>query len=99
MITFDEPSTQIYNRFRAFDPWPGMFFESAGTTIKAPELSIAHNVRGVAPRTVLSIDSGVTVATGEGAIVFQSLQRSGKPRASAGNLARTLGWKVGERIP
>ncbi|MGZ8833387.1 MAG: methionyl-tRNA formyltransferase, partial [Thermoanaerobaculia bacterium] len=34
LVTFAESPANIYNRFRAFDPWPGVFFESGGQTIK-----------------------------------------------------------------
>jgi methionyl-tRNA formyltransferase len=96
-ITFEEPARQIYNRFRAFDPWPGMFFETGGGTIKALELRPRE--RSGKPRTILSIDEGITVATGEGSIEMTALQRPGKPRAGAAEVARALGWHVGDRIP
>ena len=97
LITFEEPARRIYDRFRAFDPWPGMFFETAAGTIKAPELRPSST--SGKPRTLLSFDGGVTVAAGEGAIVFTALQRPGKPRAAATDVVRSLGWRVGEPIP
>lgn len=96
-ITFEEPAATILNRFRAFDPWPGIFFESQGETIKVPEMRPADGHGS--PRTLLSIDDGVVVATGDGAIRLVELQRPGKPRANAADIARGLGWRAGERIP
>lgn len=91
-VTFDEPARTIYDRFRAFDPWPGITFGELKLTNIAPAEGSAP------PRTVVAIDEGVVVATGEGAIRIHELQRPGKPRTPAGAVARGLGWRLGERI-
>jgi methionyl-tRNA formyltransferase len=93
IITFDEPASAIYNRFRAFDPWPGITFGE----FKLTDMRLAQG--SAPPRTILAIDDGVTVAAGEGAIRILELQRPGKPRTSAGAIARGLGWKAGGVIP
>lgn len=96
-ITFDEPAATIYNRFRAFDPWPGVFFQSSGETIKIAEMGRGEG--SAEPRTILRIDDGVTVAAGGGALRLETLQRPGKSRAAAGDVARGLGWRAGARLP
>lgn len=96
-VQLTEPASAIYNRFRAFDPWPGLSIESAGETLKLTDLAPAEGTG--APRTILAIDDGVTVATGKGALRIIELQRAGKPRTPAAAVARGFGWKVGERIP
>jgi len=90
-VTFDEPATVIYNRFRAFDPWPGITFGE----LKLTDIALADG--SASPGTILSIEDSVVVAAGEGAIRINELQRPGKPRAAAGDVARGLGWRVGER--
>jgi methionyl-tRNA formyltransferase len=90
-ITFEEPSRVIYDRFRAFDPWPGIFFRDLKLTDLRPAEGTAS------PGTVLGVeDDGVTVACGEGAIRILELQRPGKPRTPAAAVARGLGWKRGD---
>jgi methionyl-tRNA formyltransferase len=91
-ITFDEPAHVIYNRFRAFDPWPGIAFGELKLTDMRPAEGAAP------PRTILAIDDGVTIAAGEGAIRVLEMQRPGKPRTPAGTVARGLGWRTGLRI-
>jgi methionyl-tRNA formyltransferase len=94
-ITFDEPARVIYNRFRAFDPWPGIFFRD----LKLTDIRGAAGFQPAAPRTVLSIDDdGVVIACGEGALRILELQRPGKPRTPAAAVARGLGWKVGHAL-
>jgi methionyl-tRNA formyltransferase len=89
-ITFDEPASVIYNRFRAFYPWPGISFGDLKLTDLRPA------VGGGAPRTILGIDDGgVIVACGEGALRIVEMQRPGKARMPAAAVARGLGWKAG----
>jgi methionyl-tRNA formyltransferase len=96
-VSFDETSAAIYDRFRAFDPWPGIFIESAGEVIKLTDIRPAAG--SGAPRTLLSIGEDVVVATSDGAIRILEMQRAGKPRARAADVARGLGWTAGRAIP
>ncbi len=89
-ITFEESAKTIYNRFRAFDPWPGITFGE----LKLTDLRVVH--ASSVPRTILSLDDGVTVAARDGAIRILEMQRPGKPRADAAAVARGLGWSVGD---
>lgn len=92
-ITFDEPAHAIYNRFRAFDPWPGIFFRD----LKLTEIRPAEGAGS--PRSVLRIDDeGVVIACGEGALRILELQRPGKPRTPAAAVARGLGWRAGHAL-
>jgi methionyl-tRNA formyltransferase len=98
-ITFDESVATIYNRFRAFDPWPGISFGELKLTDIRPALS-SPTSGGIQPAgTVLSIEDDVIVAARDGAIRILEMQRPGKPRTPAGAVARGLGWKAGHIIP
>ncbi|HEX6100773.1 MAG TPA: methionyl-tRNA formyltransferase [Thermoanaerobaculia bacterium] len=88
-MTFDEPAQTIYDRFRAFDPWPGITFRDLKLTDMRPADGTAS------PRTILGIDDGVVIACGEGALRILEMQRPGKPRTPAAAVARGLGWKAG----
>ena len=59
-VRLDEAARTIYDRFRAFDPWPGVFVESGGEALKLTE--IRPVALSGAPRTVLGIANGVVVA-------------------------------------
>ena len=93
LVTFSESPINIYNRFRAFDPWPGVFFESDGETIRILEMEQADV--SAPPRTVVDINDGVIVD----GLRMISLQRPGKTPAPAADIARGLGWQVGAAIP
>jgi methionyl-tRNA formyltransferase len=96
-IRFEETARAIYDRFRAFDPWPGIFVRSGGETFKLTDIRRV-DANGE-PRTILSIDDDVVIAARDGAIRVVEMQRAGKPRTPAGAIARGLGWRVGERLP
>lgn len=96
-VRFEESAKTIYDRFRAFDPWPGIFVQSGGETIKLTDIRPADGEGE--PRTILSIDDDVVIAARDGAIRILEMQRPGKPRTPAGAIARGLGWSAGTRLP
>lgn len=92
-VDWTQRARTLYDRFRAFDPWPGLF------TPELKLIDIAPAAGRGEPGTILSIgDDGVTVAAGDGAIRLITVQRAGKPRAAAADLARGGGWRVGGRL-
>jgi methionyl-tRNA formyltransferase len=92
-IRWSDPSRAIYNKFRAFDPWPGLFRGD----LKLIEIEPAE--QSGKPGEILSIDDrAVTVATGDGALRLMLLQRAGKSRQRAAEFAHGAGWRVGARL-
>jgi len=92
-VAWGDPAKTIYDKFRAFDPWPGVF---AGE-LKLTDLARAEG-SGEAG-TILSIDdAGVIVACGAGALRLVTVQRPGKPRVRAADFARGAGWRAGARV-
>jgi methionyl-tRNA formyltransferase len=88
----------IFNKFRAFDPWPGIFLPiRQGAGEEMLKLNAVVLTGGSAPAgEVLAIDTdGVVIACGSGALRIVIMQRPGKPRANAADVARGLGWRVG----
>ncbi|HEY8131054.1 MAG TPA: methionyl-tRNA formyltransferase, partial [Thermoanaerobaculia bacterium] len=92
-IRWTDSARTIYNKFRAFDPWPGVYVND----LKLIEIMPAGG--SAAAGTILSIDdSGVIVAAGEAAIKLIAVQRPGKSRQRAVDFARGAGWRVGAAI-
>jgi methionyl-tRNA formyltransferase len=91
-VHWTEAASAIYNRFRAFDPWPGIFVRHGEETIKLTEIRPAEG--SGAPGTILDLGDDVVVACSEGAMRILEMQRPGKPRTPAGAVARGLGWSV-----
>jgi methionyl-tRNA formyltransferase len=96
-IDWNASAKSIYDKFRAFDPWPGVFTKDG---LKLLELcTVPCALCTAPPGTVIALDSSVTIACGDGAIRIITMQRPGKPRAAAGDVARGLQWRVGTRLP
>lgn len=72
-ISWDQPARVIYDRFRAFYPWPGVF---------AGELKLIELAR------VDATDEGVVVQCGEGALRVISVQKPGKSPIRAVDFVR-----------
>jgi len=92
-IRWSDSAAAIYNKFRAFDPWPGVFRGD----MKLIEIEPAEG-SGKAGE-ILAIDGRtVTVATGAGALRLIVLQRAGKSRQRAAEFAHGAGWRAGMQI-
>src|SRR5947208_1782460 len=82
-IHWNDTTASIYNKFRAFDPWPGIV---AGD-LKLIDVAPANG--SGAPGTILSANSdGVIVAIADGALRLITVQRPGKPKAAAADVLR-----------
>jgi len=96
-VTWDEAASGLYDRFRAFWPWPGLFTDLGGETIKLLDIRPAEG-EGDAGSILELGDRDVVVATREGATRILEIQRpGGRPMAPA-DLARSRGLKPGARF-
>lgn len=79
-IDFSLSSKSIEQRIRAFDPWPGSFFKYQEIIIKVGQARVLQEATKATPGTVIAIThEGLLVATSDGCILFEVLQRpSGK---------------------
>jgi methionyl-tRNA formyltransferase len=66
---------------RAFDPWPGAFFEIAGERVRVAAAAAEPAVDQKRPGTV--IDERLSIACGEGALRPLRLQRPGRTALDA----------------
>ncbi len=113
-IDWHLPAKTIWNRLRAFTPWPGAFTFFSGTGIlpvrNKPETSPAtpHLLKiwradivehSGKPGEILSVDkNGIVVACGQGALRILELQREGGRRMSAAEFLAGHSLKPGEKF-
>ncbi len=69
-------AAKLERRVRAFDPWPGAWFEFEGTRIGLRKVEVVGQASAKPPGTVL--DDRLTIATGDDAIRILELQRAGR---------------------
>jgi methionyl-tRNA formyltransferase len=84
LVNWAEPARAIYNKYRAFDPWPGLFTAEG---VKLFDVTPGDE-QGTAG-TILRIDDEVVFATGEGSLHVKTMQRPGKARTAAADVARS----------
>ena len=94
-IDWSRPAVEVDAHIRGLSPFPGAWFEIAGTDgpirIKALMSQVAEG--SAAPGTVL--DDALTVACGEGAVRLIRVQRAGKSAQSAQEMLRGLAMPTG----
>jgi methionyl-tRNA formyltransferase len=96
-LDWSQPARVLWNRVRAFTPWPGAFtyFSEKGTQrlLKLGRASLEDARSGSAGEVLQADKNGIVVACGQGAIRFQELQSEGGRKMSAGE------WLTGHSLP
>jgi methionyl-tRNA formyltransferase len=90
-LDWRKPAADLARAVRAFDPWPGTWFEKDGERIKVLAADVAKG-QG-APGTVL--DDVPTIACGAGALRLVTLQRAGRAAMTAAEFLRGFPLPVG----
>jgi methionyl-tRNA formyltransferase len=79
-IVWNQPATVIWNRFRAFTPWPGAFtiWGGGAKPLLLKILGARVVERSGPPGTILQADrEGIVVGCGQNALLITELQREG----------------------
>lgn len=94
LFSFDEEAGQIYNKFRALTPWPGLYLAS-GLKILSLELSEKSGKSG----EILSVEKDhVVVACKGGAVKIYELQEPSKKPTNAKAYINGKRLSVGDKI-
>ncbi len=86
------PAIALERRVRAFDPWPGAFFEHAGERIRVLSAAALPETSTRPPGSVL--DARLSIACGEGMLCPLRLQRAGRAALDAAAFLR--GFPISE---
>jgi len=107
-IDWNLPAETIWNRLRAFTPWPGAFTFLNGKMLKIWKSSVAVEVwnkenqflkSGMQPGTILSADkNGIIVLCGKDFLNISELQREGGKRLTAEPFLLGFPLKVGGKF-
>ena len=94
LFSFDEEAWQIYNKFRALTPWPGIYLAS-GLKILSLELSDKSGKSG----EILSVEKDhVVVACKGGAVKIYELQEPSKKPTNAKSYINGKRLSVGDEL-
>ena len=90
-VDFRLPTRAIYNRVRAFNPWPVAWFARDGQPVRiwqASESTTPANANDEPGHIVHIDEQGLHVATGDGVLILESLQLPGKRRMQVADILR-----------
>ncbi len=96
-LDWRRPATELECAVRAFNPWPGAFFEAGGERVKVLAAEVAAGAPGAEPGLLL--DDRLTVACEKDALRLTRVQRAGKAAMDAQALLRGFPVAVGTRLP
>ena len=94
-MSFDDALT-LYNRYRAFTPWPSAYAEFKGKRVKITEAEPV-NLSG-SPGEVVRADKELVIATGEGALKVKRIRPEGRKEITGEEFVRGYRVKVGDRF-
>lgn len=99
-IDWSQSAQQVYNIIRGCNPQPG-----ANTTHDDERLKIFDSRPGTSsgsdsePGTIIALgDDGFEVATGDGSVMVNRVQRRGAKKEPAAEFASAAGLKIGDRL-
>ena len=101
-LAWERPALELWNRIRAFTPWPGAFTLMPAAPrpllLKLWEAAVVEGRAG-APGTILAADKqGVVVACGHQGLRVAQLQREGGRRLAAAEFLSGHPLRVGDRL-
>jgi methionyl-tRNA formyltransferase len=88
-IDWERSAAEIDRLVRAMTPWPGAYTDWEGQNLKILSAYIGPDLTlNVPPGTVLQIDGGPVVQTGDGTLALDRLQLAGKKAMEAAEFVR-----------
>jgi len=83
LFSFDEDAGQIYNKFRALTPWPGIYLASGLKILNLKYLCGREDERRKPGEIIFDGKYYIYVACGEGALCIETVQEPGKKPVDA----------------
>jgi methionyl-tRNA formyltransferase len=99
-IDWSRPASELDCHIRGLTPFPGAFFEVTrdGLATRVKILRASPTGGQGAAGEILSLDGGITIACGDGALKITDLQRAGKGPMRADDFLRGFPFVKGERL-
>jgi methionyl-tRNA formyltransferase len=96
LLDFTQPAIALERRVRAFDPWPGTWFEWNHLPLKVLRASVSDRKNpGAGIR--LTVNGTPAIGTGEGILILDEVQPAGKkPMSGNAFLAGVRRWEYHE---
>jgi methionyl-tRNA formyltransferase len=96
-LDWRRPAVELERQVRAFDPWPGAFFEARGERLRVLAAEADPRAAPASPGTVL--DARLSIACGEGVFRPLLVQRAGRAPLDASAFLRGFALPPGTVLP
>ncbi len=93
-LDFSLSAEVLERKIRAFNPFPGTYFEYEGERFKVWEAEAFAEASGYAAGTIIPNDSGLLIACGEGMLLITQIQRQGKKSMPTEELLRGFSFEA-----
>jgi methionyl-tRNA formyltransferase len=98
-IDFNRTATEIVNRWRGFQPWPGAYTALGGKKLTLTALHADPQTTALAPGTVIAARDSLLIACAGGSVLAcTGLQLEGRRRMDAAEFLRGAAIATGERL-
>lgn len=97
-LDFSLPSEVLERKIRAFNPFPGTYFEYAGERFKVWEAEAFDAVSGYEAGVIVPNDSGLLIACGEGMLLITKIQRQGKKAMPTEELLKGFSFEPDTKV-
>ena len=77
-LDFNRPADELERKIRAFNPYPGAFFEYNGERFKVFAAEVLNDNAGMEPGSLVPNDSGLLIECNPGMLFVTEIQRQGK---------------------
>ncbi len=101
-LDWHRPATELERQVRAFDPWPGAYFEGRGERLRVLAAETDPRPAPAVPGTVLPgtiLDERLSIACGAGVFRPLRLQRAGRAPLDAPEFLRGFALPPGTILP
>jgi methionyl-tRNA formyltransferase len=96
-LDWRRPAEELERLVRAFDPWPGTFFEHKGERIQVMRAAVLPEASGRPPGSVL--DEALAIACGAGVLRLLRVRRAGRAPLPAADFLRGFPIPPGRILP
>ena len=99
LINWGLAASEIHNRVRGLQPWPGAFTYLENRLLKIRQSQIVGNEQGRNPGEIIDVsEKGILVQTGRGGLLITVLQLEGKKEMPSGEFILGHKLEVGKRL-
>ncbi len=98
-LDFSKTAAELERMVRAFDPWPGTFFDIGGDRYKVWSADVQHSAVPCEPGRILFSDkNGLGISTADGIFVVREIQAEGKKRMSVADFLRGRTIEISSKV-